>query len=144
MPISYLYGPPPEEYYEDQQQQQQQQDLEGQQQQQPPPGFVPFLDSEGQFGSLPDQQAAAPVTVQPEYDAAALADHAPERVDDAAAAAASSMPAGAAFQAAAAAAAAISNGNGNNSTSAATREIVIRLPPRYVSGFLLVFGATHT
>ena len=81
-----------------------------------------------QFGGLPDQQqAAAPVTVQPEYDAAALADHAPERVDDGGQSAA--MPAGVAFQAAAAPAAAISNGN--NSTTSTTREIVIRLPPRY-------------
>ena len=80
-----------------------------------------------QFGGLPDQQQAAPVTVQPEYDAAALAEHAPERVDDGGQSGA--MPAGVAFQAAAAPAATISNGN--NSTSSATREIVIRLPPRY-------------
>ena len=79
---------------------------------------------------MPDQQAAAPVTVQPEYDAAALADRAPERVDDGGQGAAAAMPAGVAFQAAAAPAAAISNGN--NSTSTATREIVIRLPPRYM------------
>ena len=84
--------------------------------------------SHPQFGGLPDQQQAAPVTVQPEYDAAALADHAPERVDDGGQSA-GAMPAGVAFQAAAAPAAAISNGN--NSTSSATREIVIRLPPRY-------------
>ena len=67
------------------------------------------------------------MTVQPEYDAAALADHAPERGDDGGQSAA--MPAGVAFQAAAAPATTISNGN--NSTSSATREIVIRLPPRY-------------
>ena len=67
------------------------------------------------------------MTVQPEYDAAALADHAPERADDGGQS--GTMPAGVAFQAAAAPATAISNGN--NSTSTATREIVIRLPPRY-------------
>ena len=83
--------------------------------------------SDPQFGGLPDQQQAAPVTVQPEYDAAALAEHAPERVDDGGQS--GTMPAGVAFQAAAAPAATISNGN--NSTSTATREIVIRLPPRY-------------